>query len=162
MPPNAPTLSWKVDGCKPLEDGCPWDETSYAAAGGGHLEVLKWARVQLHNCPFDRWTCASAAEGGHLDVLKWLREVSCPWDAMTCQLAAAGGHLAVLQWAREHDCPWDENTCHATAVGGHLEVLQWAVENGCPWDGRDEAFVRGTARMFRHQDMLTWLDATGE
>jgi hypothetical protein len=26
--------------------GCPWDEgTCWAAAEGGHLEVLKWARA---------------------------------------------------------------------------------------------------------------------
>jgi hypothetical protein len=45
--------------------------------------------------------CAAAAGGGHLAVLRWLvRESGCEWDAdETCDAAARGGHLAVLQWA---------------------------------------------------------------
>eukprot|EP01051_Picozoa_sp_SAG22_P005313 SAG22_NODE_312_length_12614_cov_4.783540_1_plen_37_part_10 len=36
-----------------------------ATAGGGHLEVLQWART--NSCDWDRWTCEAAADGGHLD-----------------------------------------------------------------------------------------------
>ncbi|KAK3240147.1 hypothetical protein CYMTET_50003 [Cymbomonas tetramitiformis] len=127
------------------------------AAGGGHLEVLQWARE--HGCPRDARTCAFAAGGGHLEVLQWAREHGCPWDASTCHGAAGGGHLEVLQWAREHGCPRDART-----LGGHLEnccsgalsmaargtpahvrwrrddirrgVLQRAREHGCPCVGR--------------------------
>ena len=48
------------------------------AAGGGHLEVLKWGRE--NGCPWDKDTCACAAIGGHLEVLKWLRENGCPLE----------------------------------------------------------------------------------
>jgi len=47
-------------------------------------------------------TCWAAAGGGHLEVLQWAREHGCPWDEWVCRLAAGGGHLHVLQWAREH------------------------------------------------------------
>jgi hypothetical protein len=54
--------------------------------GGGHFEVLKWARE--NDCPWDELTCTSAALGGHLEVLKWARENGCPWNAWTCDSAA--------------------------------------------------------------------------
>jgi hypothetical protein len=50
-------------------------------------------------------TCADAAGGGHLEVLKWARENDCPWDELTCVSAAKHGHLEVLQWARTNGCP---------------------------------------------------------
>jgi hypothetical protein len=38
-------------------------------------------------------TCAFAAGGGHLEVLTWAREQGCPWNELTCSYAAKGGHL---------------------------------------------------------------------
>ena len=107
--------------------------TCSAAALGGHLEVLQWARA--NGCPWDRWTCTAdyAARGGSIEVLEWLRTNGCPWDSKTCKSAAEGGHLEVLQWLRANGCPWNEGTEKA-AEGGHLEVLQWLRANGCPWD----------------------------
>jgi len=46
------------------------------AAGGGHLEILQWARE--YGCPWDEGTCYNAARGGHLEALKWLRDNGCP------------------------------------------------------------------------------------
>jgi len=46
------------------------------AAGGGHLEILQWART--NGCPWDEGTCYNAARGGHLEALKWLRDNGCP------------------------------------------------------------------------------------
>jgi len=111
-------------------EGCPWNErTCAAAAEGGHLEVLKWARAR--GCPWDEDTCLYAALNGHLAVLRWARAEGCPWIAGTCSWAAENGHLHVLKWARAHGCPWDEMTCAMAAAGGHLEVLQWARAQGC-------------------------------
>jgi hypothetical protein len=53
-------------------------------------------------------TCAKAAGGGHLDVLQWARANGCPWDWKTCIAAAEGGHLDVLLWACDHGCPRDQ------------------------------------------------------
>jgi hypothetical protein len=115
--------------------------TCASAAGGGHLEVLRWLRRR--DCPWDplnpnggRDCCAYAAEGGHLEVLQWARGHGCPWDDKTCAGAARGGHLEVLQWARERDCPWDWETCENAWTGVHLAVLKWARENGCEEFGR--------------------------
>ena len=58
---------------------------------GGHLEVLKWARV--NGCRWDWWTCYYAAEGGHLDVLKWARESGCAWTGSTRRFAALKGYV---------------------------------------------------------------------
>ena len=75
---------------------------------------------------------AAAAEGGHLELLRWARENGCPWDEATPAFAAEGGHLELLRWARENGCPWDAETCARAAEGGHLELLRWARANGCP------------------------------
>ena len=42
----------------------------------GHLEVLKYARE--NGCPWDETTCAAAAKNGHLETLKWARENGAP------------------------------------------------------------------------------------
>ena len=57
--------------------------------------------------PWDRLMCWAAARGGHLEVLQLARANGCPWNADTCSWAAAGGHLEVLQWVRANGCPWD-------------------------------------------------------
>ena len=51
---------------------------------------------------------ASAAGGGHLELLKWLRENDAPWDEGVYTNAASGGHSEVLKWARENGAPYNE------------------------------------------------------
>ena len=70
--------------------------------------------------------CSAAAAGGHLEVLKWARTNGCGWNHRVCTEAARHGHLEVLKWARSHGCPLDADTCSSAAAGGRLEVLQWA------------------------------------
>ena len=106
--------------------------TCEAAALGGHLDILKWARA--NGCPWSEETCEEAAWGGHLETLQWARANGCPWDESTCFGAALGGHLEILQWARANGRPWEVRTCEKAARRGHLEILQWARGNGCPWD----------------------------
>ena len=154
------------------EHGCPWDESTCAAAAGeeqstvlpdvqgGHLEVLQWAREQDPPCPWNSRVCHAAAERGNSEVLQWARDQGCPWDEdRMCELAAKGGHLDVLQWAREQNppCPWNSEVCSAAAGGGHLDVLQWAREQGCPWDSRTIA----AAEKNGFQDVLTWAKEHG-
>ena len=76
--------------------------------------------------------CQAAARGGHLEKLKWARANGCPWDGWTCAGAAKGGHLEVLQWARANGCPWDNYTLINARHAGHLELVNWATANGCP------------------------------
>ena len=88
-------------------------------------------------CPWDEDTCAAAAEGGHLDILRWARQRKCKWDANTCLSSAAAGHLHVLQWARKNACPWDAAVAHEAARRGHTEIVVWAMANGLELDSYD-------------------------
>jgi hypothetical protein len=119
-------LQWAFSNSETATAGLP---VCCAAARGGQLAVLKWARSK--GFPWEQVTCYYAAEGGHLEVLKWARANGCPWDGQVCWEAARNGHLAVLKWARKNGCPWDANTCAAAAEGDHLHVLRWALANGC-------------------------------
>jgi hypothetical protein len=138
------------------KEGCPWDtESCEAAAKGGHLEVLKWLRA--NGCPWGARACAEAASAGHLDVLKWLHKEGCPWDTESCEAAVEGGHLEVLKWLRAKGCPWGERACALAAWDGHLDVLKWLHNEGCPWDKTScEAAAKGG-----HLDVLKWLHNEG-
>ena len=75
----------------------------------------------------------AAAEGGHLEVLKWARENDWRfWDWGTGAWAAVVRPHCRCPLARENDCPWDWRTCAHAAKGGHLEVLKWLRANDCP------------------------------
>jgi hypothetical protein len=89
----------------------------------------------------DKRTCTAAARGGHLEMLKYARANGCPWDEGTCAAAARGGHLEVLQWARANGCPWDYRVVMIQADDeSHREVLEWAEENGLVLNPNDERF----------------------
>ena len=64
----------------------------YAAYHG--LAMLQWARA--NGCEWANNTSHAAAAGGHLDALQWARANGCDWYADTCSAAARGGHLAML------------------------------------------------------------------
>ena len=81
-------------------------------------------------------SCKAAAGGGHLERLKYLHENGYPWDKWTCRAAAEGDHLECMKYLHENGCPWNEGTCRTAARGGHLECLKYLHENGCPWDKR--------------------------
>ena len=95
-----------------------------AAAAGGHLHILQWARSQSPPCPWNEWACRLAAEHGHVDVLQWLRSETppCPWNEFVCRLAALRGRLDALQWLRSQTppCPWNEWVCSGAAIFGDL------------------------------------------
>ena len=82
-------------------------------------------------------TPAFAAEGGgHLQVLHWARARDCPWDLHTCIYAARAGQLEVLQWVRENDATgevWSEVRVRNYASGPRKqEVLTWLDELSAP------------------------------
>ena len=47
--------------------------------------------------PWDNETCRAAAEGGHLAVLQWARRQGCPWDRERCMFAVMR-HAHVCAW----------------------------------------------------------------
>jgi len=73
------------------------------------------ASMGLRGTPLNANTCSAAAEGGHLEVLQWARANGCPWNELTCTWAAKGGHLEVLQWACANGYPWNMWTCENAA-----------------------------------------------
>jgi hypothetical protein len=100
------------------------------AAGGGHLEMVKWIIPRVSVC--DEWVMPAAAKHGHLHILQWLHQQGFPWNEWVCQDAAVGGHLHIIRWVREHGCTWDEKVAEAAVTNGHLELLKWCLDNGCP------------------------------
>ncbi|CAN0527144.1 unnamed protein product, partial [Scytosiphon promiscuus] len=107
----------------------------------GKLEPLQCARE--NGCVWNYTTSFSAARGGHLAVLKWAGLVGSPWASIDYPAAAAaGGHLWVLQWLFDMGCTLKATTCASAAEGGHVEALRRAKQEGCPWDGAACAVLR--------------------
>ena len=122
------------------------------------LRLERERPVGDNGCDWGWMTCAAAARGGHLGVLKWARENGCEWSWRTCSFAARGGHLGVLQWARENGCEWDWQTCIEAAQGGHLGVLMWALRNGVPSPEcyLDRQLLALAAARGGHLEVLQW------
>jgi hypothetical protein len=140
------------------EQGCPWDETlCAAAAAGGNLATLKWARGDvaagaaaasvaqgLNQDPSIHLGGGEDSTGGaSADISTPLTVRVCAWDARTAAAAAGGGHLEVLQWACNSGCPVDNTACWAAALGGHLPVMRWLHQQTprCEWQGWDDEDV---------------------
>lgn len=58
---------------------------------------------------WDEGTTNAAARGGYLKLLKWARSHSCPWDAKIISNAHKAGHQPVVAWARENGAPLSGN-----------------------------------------------------
>lgn len=110
-------------------------------------------------CVWDDDTCAAAAEGGHLALLQWARANGCEWSSSTCTEAARGGHLALLQWARANGCTWDIGTSFAAAHEGKLEVLCWAHEHGLEWDSGCARLAADEGHLNVLQWVADWVNA---
>ena len=54
------------------------------------LRLERERPVGDNGCDWGWMTCAAAARGGHLGVLKWARENGCEWSWRTCSFAARG------------------------------------------------------------------------
>jgi hypothetical protein len=66
----------------------------------GPLQSLKWLQEHANfTVILDGWCLAFAAGGGHLQCVRWLREVAhCPLYAAACALAAKHDHLEASCW----------------------------------------------------------------
>ncbi|QBZ81254.1 ankyrin repeat domain containing protein [Pandoravirus celtis] len=166
-------------------EGCHLDSRMcVAAASGGHVEVLDWARHTLgwrvygpfggkygdHHYSYDasqplaskKWVdtdeCAhAAAAAGHTHVLEWLRGQKRGLHASVCDTAAEHGQIDTIRWLRLFGCPWDWDTCAAAARGNQLATLQWLRANKCPWNHKTHraAVERG------HTAIVEWAAANG-
>jgi hypothetical protein len=97
------------------------------ASRWGLLEGLKYVRGLKKPPYWGEETCEAAATGGHLELLKWARSQGAEWGPETCSQAASHGHLDILKYARDSDpqCPWTRESVWWAAQYGHLEVLKW-------------------------------------
>ena len=110
-----------------IEHGCRTDTPRVCdeAAAAGHLEVLKWARLQKPPCPWDSSTCHVAAREGKLEVLQCTRtqEPPCPWESsQMCNLAAEGA------WA-SRDATVGEGA--ATTLSVELQDIRVGARTNC-------------------------------
>ncbi len=104
--------------------------TTTAAARYGHLDLLKWLR--LNNCPWDEWTISQAVRGGRIDIVIWLHEAGCPSDQNTCTSAVQMGHLDILKWLLANGYPYDMITLLSTAkIYGHSQLVDYLNLERC-------------------------------
>lgn len=54
---------------------------------------------------WDEGTTNAAARGGYLKLLKWARSHKCPWDAKIISWASKAGHEPVVAWALANGAP---------------------------------------------------------
>jgi len=52
-----------------------------------------------------RETCGNAAMNGHLELLKWARLNSCPWDERTYDYGVENGDPALVRYLEDEGCP---------------------------------------------------------
>ncbi|CAL6305957.1 unnamed protein product [Bathycoccus prasinos] len=100
-----------------------------------NLEMVKYCVAK--KCPIYEYTCACAAGGGHLEVLKYLHEeVKAPWDFLTATWAARNGHLHILEYLVERKFDkYNERACERAAENGHFDCLKYLHETAkAPWD----------------------------
>ena len=110
---------------------CPYGDTTPVAAGEGHLDVLQWAVANGATTHYLTWL--NACESGKFHVLLWgLITKKIKFVPSLCCAAARGGHLNILKWLRNNNCPWDTTTTADAAIHGHHEVFYYALYNHCP------------------------------
>jgi len=70
-----------------------------------HRRQLFIFHSHLPDTPCFLLSSANAAGGGHLEVLKWARANGCPWNGWVVLEAKAHCHPHVLSWALANGCP---------------------------------------------------------
>ena len=150
MPGSKALVKWALaEGC-PIEDESGYTMAISAAAHGHRRQLVLWLMMKGTR-GYSGAVVDAAAGGGHLKLVKFLHG-TLPVSTRTCALAAQGGHLEVLQYLRDTGCPWDYKTCRNALtfclMSGKLEVLRWARANGCEW----ERWVRDTAARCGYTD----------
>ncbi|KAG5176654.1 hypothetical protein JKP88DRAFT_249421 [Tribonema minus] len=156
-----PVLQWFYEqlGHRWLEPG----QLVEAAAGGGHVEALRWLHGAAR-CALRAPAALRAAERGHLRCVRYLLEHDCAlvhgYTGSAWAAAAGAGHLGVVRylWAR---CQCDaRDMMFAAAEGGRVEVLQWLVDGG-GGGARANVWIGWYAGRAGQVPVLEWLRARG-
>lgn len=110
------------------EQGCPWNEETFAAAAGsGSFPVLRYLRKQ--GCPFDTTALTAAAKNGHSGVIKWLTEVvNCPRSPDAIAMACRFGKLKLVKYMYNRIYPLDANATREAAKNNRMDILRYLFE----------------------------------
>ncbi|EGZ19433.1 hypothetical protein PHYSODRAFT_558166 [Phytophthora sojae] len=128
-----------------------------AAAGCGHLNVVKW--LHAHRSEGCTTTAMDRAAGnGHLDVVQWLhshRSEGCTTAAMANAATRPFHALEIIQWLhlnRTEGCT--TAAMDGAAANGNFTLLQWLHDNTAV--GCSSRSMVSAARLGR-LDILKWL-----
>ena len=108
-----------------------------AAEGGHLQIVKQmYEKMQSVGSSIDTGVCSAAAAGGHIHVLEWAREQGCKWNANTARAAALHGRLNVFVWGVEKSCYVcrEASVLRWAAVSGCIDLLRWMSVNGFEYD----------------------------
>lgn len=108
------------------------------------MDIIKWS--VKNDCPLDNnQICYFAAGGGHLDVIKWAREYGCQWDEINATYAAKNIHLNILKWCVAEGCVWNKEECLRQIESTHAEIMEWVADwHGFPLRNSIGAYQRYT------------------
>ncbi|AGO83005.1 Ankyrin repeat domain containing protein [Pandoravirus dulcis] len=129
------------------------------AAGGGHLDVVRW----LHeNSPLGCTTEAMdmAAAGGHVEVLRWLHEHRTDGCTADAGSTSCGGNVEAVQWLFDHlpqQFLYAKRVFRDAASHGHIGVLRWLCTSGSV--SRYSTSMAESAAKHGHLDVLQWMAA---
>ena len=132
-----------------------------SAAKGGNLEVLKF--LLSLDCPMAEDVCIIAAENGHLELLKWAKLNSNVWqDAMMFPAAAKSSREDLHQWLLELHCPFMENESFPIAYElKNFKFIKFALANGSTVLDDDLKYeLRRTASLIGDLEVFKWAHST--
>lgn len=99
----------------------------------GHLNIVKWMRLNSLVRHWDTYTCDYAARNGHLNILIWLRsqEPPCFWDENTIKCASKNNHLDIIKWlyTQNPPCPSTISTYDQIIKYGYFNIFKWLIDN---------------------------------
>ncbi|KAJ3411215.1 hypothetical protein HDV05_002599 [Chytridiales sp. JEL 0842] len=130
-----------------------------AAAGRGHLEVLKYLHATQNYTP-TKTALISACLHSHTPIVTYLLTHSLPLEPcgpICINTVSRTGNLHLLQLLQKHR-PWEGATVHAmnsASKHGHLSIVQFLHahrDEGCTTDAMDYAAARG------HLEVVKFLD----
>lgn len=127
-------VTWAMSG---LNSGSAVTVLRSAAEGGHlQIVKLMYDKMQSVGSNIDSSVCSAAAAGGHIHVLEWAREQRCKWNADTARAAALHGRLNVFMWGVEQSCYVcrDASVMRWAAASGCIDLLCWMLANGFEYD----------------------------
>jgi len=102
----------------------------YAAAYGGHPEVLDWV-LEKFGPPWNWYRVEIyASRGGHVSVLRWMRFKSGIEKSMISSYGAvANGHIEALEYLIGWK-GWDPGLAHTAVLNNQFRLMNWILEKG--------------------------------